>query len=313
MMGRGLPWLFALLFMFNCLGKEPAGKSEEHSNAKSSKPDLNQETGLIGKKKEPPKSIPSHGQVKYIDLGDGITLEMIYIEAGSFEMGLVDTYTFVNDVNFQSHVMPLHEVALDSFLIGKYEVTQEQYKAVMNYNLSMFKAKNNPVECVSWNDAVEFCNKLSTMTGNTFSLPTEAQWEYACRAGTTTLYCFGDDTSQLHHYCNYCAKLCEFKWKDERYRDDCLYTSYVGVFEPNRWGLYDMHGNVYEWCSDFYGKDYYKHSPKCNPTGPSSGSDRVLRGGSWLSMKQNCHSSDRHHSIPEFSYYAVGFRVVMVE
>ena len=140
---------------------------------------------------------------------------------------------------------------------------------------------NFPVEKVSWDDAVEFCKKLSAKEGQTYRLPTEAEWEYACRAGSKTRYCFGDDESLLG----------EYAWFGEQRSEGGTHP--VGEKKPNAWGLYDMHGNVWEWCQDWYDEDYYAKSPKDDPTGPATGSYRVDRGGGWSSLAWSCRSSYR--------------------
>ena len=178
--------------------------------------------------------------------------------------------------------------------MSKYEVTQAQYKAVMGTNPSHFKGDNNPVEQVSWNDVVAYCNKLTEQekaagrlpVGYEYRLPTEAEWEYACRAGTTTAFSFGNDESQLG----------EYAW----YRDNSGLTTHpVRQKKPNGWGLYDMHGNVGEWCQDFFFAKYPGGSVS-DPQGPATGSgdhptgyDRVVRGGAWSYYAGGCRSADR--------------------
>ena len=155
------------------------------------------------------------------------------------------------------------------FYLGKYEVTQEQWEAVMGSNPSNFKGPKNPVEQVSWDDCQEFLDKLNAKAGGQggkFVLPTEAQWEYACRAGSTGKFCFGDDEKQLG----------EYAWYDENSDSK---THPVGEKKPNAWGLYDMHGNVWEWCQDWYGA--YGAEAVDDPSGPTTGSGRVFRGGGW--------------------------------
>ena len=202
-----------------------------------------------------------------------------------------------------------HQVTLTkAFELGVYEVTQEQYKKVMGKNPSHFKGglfamnagSQNPVETVSYDDAVEFCRKLSALpaekkSGYVYRLPTEAEWEYACRAGTTTEYSFGDSASELGDYA----------WYD---KNSGKTTHPVGEKKPNAWGLYDLHGNVYEWCQDWY-RDHPSGSV-IDPTGAASGSDRVLRGGCWDSLSDRCRSAFRFRSTPGRRYYDLGFRVL---
>ena len=194
-----------------------------------------------------------------------------------------------------------HEVTLTTpFRMGIHEVTQAQYEQVMGSNPSRFGGAENPVEKVSWDDAVEFCRKLSALpaekaAGNRYRLPTEAEWEYACRAGTATKYSFGDDGSDLGDYA----------WYDS---NSVRKTHPVGGKQPNAWGLHDMHGNVWEWCQDWH--DEYPSGPVTDPTGPATGSDRVYRGGSWYGTAVHCRSANRHWYLPSDRSYCLGFRVV---
>ena len=198
--------------------------------------------------------------------------------------------------------MPAHQVRLSAFSIGKHEVTQAQWMSVMGgKNPSSFKGDDLPVEQVSWNDAVEFCKQLSAKTGYNFRLPTEAEWEYACRAGTNTEYSFGDDEKQLG----------EYAWYNGNSGDK---THPVGTRKQNPFGLFDMHGNVWEWCSDWYGENYYNQLSKqgvaVNPQGPATGKQRVVRGGSWGSFV-NLRSAYRVRFSPGVINDLVGFRVVL--
>ena len=171
----------------------------------------------------------------------------------------------------------------------------------MGNNPSHFKGATNPVERVSWNDSQDFLNKLNGQSGkrHRFTLPTEAEWEYACRAGSTTRYYFGDDESQL----------VEYAWRSMNSEGK---SHPVGQKKPNAWGLYDMHGNVWEWCADWYDHNYYAKSPTDDPVGPSTGSHRVFRGGSWRSFARNCRSACRGDAVPEYCDYRLGFRVARI-
>ena len=184
--------------------------------------------------------------------------------------------------------------------MGQTEVTQAQYRAIMGTNPSYFKGDKLSVERVSWNDVREFCGKLSRKEQKTYRLPTEAEWEYACRAGTKMQFSFGDSNSSLSAYA----------W----YSDNSNTTTHpVGQKHPNALGLYDMHGNVWEWCSDYYHEDYYSNSESIDPKGPSSGQGRVIRGGSMSSNSQLCRPASRDWLSPGYQTKDVGFRVVALD
>ena len=232
-----------------------------------------------------------------LDLGNGVTMKLVLIPSGEFMMG--------SDKG-DSDEKPVQRVRITKpFYMAVTEVTQEQWKAVMGAEPWSGKtyrgrSKDAPVNYVSWNDARDFCKKLSTRAGSTMRLPTEAEWEYACRAGSRTAYCFGDGTGRLG----------EYAWYEDNAEDAGEdYPHRVGQKKPNAWGLYDMHGNVWEWCADWYDKDYYKSSPTDDPTGPRSGEYRVLRGGSWNYGPVDCRSADRVRCPPGFTSYCLGFRV----
>jgi formylglycine-generating enzyme required for sulfatase activity/tRNA A-37 threonylcarbamoyl transferase component Bud32 len=245
--------------------------------------------------------VPYRQQTRTFNLGSGVTLEMVSIPGGSFQMGSPS-----GESGRESDEGPVHTVELDGFWMGKFEVTQGQYQAVMGTNPSRFKGSNRPVEQVSWNDAMAFCRKLSSKTGKTFTLPTEAQWEYACRAGTTGPFSFGNclSTSDANYNGNYPLSGCS----KGTYRES---TWDVGSGRANGWGLYDMHGNVLEWCLDWKGS--YSASTKRNPVGPGSGSYRVLRGGSWNNHARHCRSAGRYWDPPSSSYSPLGFRIVITD
>jgi len=224
-----------------------------------------------------------------LDLGKGVTMKLALIPAGKFLMGSPPGESDRNDEEG-----PQHEVTISKpFYMGIHEVTQEQYKAVMGANPSYIKGASNPVELVIWEDAVEFCNKLSAKTGKTVRLPTEAEWEYACRAGTTTPFHTGETISTDE--ANYDGS---YVYGSGRKGKDRQKTVPVGSFKPNAFGLYDMHGNVWEWCSDWYDKNYYRKAPRVDPQGPVSGSRRVLRGGSESDLPRDCRSAFRGWYLP---------------
>jgi formylglycine-generating enzyme required for sulfatase activity len=211
--------------------------------------------------------------------------QMVWIAPGTFTMG--NTKVTISR----------------GFGISKYEVTQAQYKEVKGSNPSKFKGDNNPVEMVRWHDAVAYCAKLTEKekaagrlpVGYEYRLPTEAEWEYACRAGTTTVFSFGDDESQLG----------EYAW----YGSNSGHTTHsAGEKKPNGWGLYDVYGNVYEWCQDWFGD--YPGGSVTDPRGPATGSYRVVRGGSWISSARSCRSGYRDDGRPGGRLGSVGFRPV---
>jgi len=210
-----------------------------------------------------------------IEITNSIGMKLKLIPVGEFMMGSPES----DDDAWQN---PRHKVRITKpFYLGVYEVTQAEYEEVTGENPSTFNGAGNPVEQVSWNDATEFCKKLSAKEENTYRLPTEAEWEYACRAGTTTRFSFGDDP----------ASLGEYAWHKDNSGGK---THPVGEKKPNTLGLFDVHGNVAEWCVD------------------SWGANRVRRGGCWGSTAKYCESSKRRRSIPEGRYDFQGFRVVAV-
>jgi formylglycine-generating enzyme required for sulfatase activity len=215
--------------------------------------------------------------------------EMVYVQGGTFMMGSPTSEPERLDNEVQ------HQVTVSSFRIGKYEITQGQWKAVMGSNPSSFKKGDNyPVENVSWNDIQTFLQKLNAATGKRYRLPTEAEWEYAARGGSRSSgYIYSGSNS-----------VGNVAW----YRDNSSSSTHpVGQKSPNELGIYDMSGNVWEWCSDWYGS--YPTSAQANPKGPSSGSDRVLRGGGWCDDAWLCRSAGRNDFDPGFRYYYYGFRV----
>jgi formylglycine-generating enzyme required for sulfatase activity len=230
---------------------------------------------------------------------NSIGMAFVTIPAGEFTMGspLSEPGRRADEI--------LHRVRLtQSFEIGIHEVTQAHYEHVVGRNPSRFKGLENPVEKVSWADAVEFCRLLSALpaeeaAGRNYRLPTEAEWEYACRAGSTTTYSFGNDVSQLDKYA----------WFDKNSNN----TSHpVGLKKPNAWGLYDMHGNVFETCSDFYGSYNLGDSPNVDPQGPSSGSSVDSRGGCWSRDGFESRSAVRGYTVPTDNRHdIIGFRVVL--
>ena len=226
-----------------------------------------------------------------VDLGGGVKIDMIMVSAGEFTMG-------------DNESKPSHTVKLTRpFYLGQFEVTQEQWEAVMGNNPSRFTNPSNPVERVSWNDCQEFIAKLNAKAGTkegNYSLPTEAQWEYACRAGSENKFCFGGDKPGLLDY----------GW---HVKNSESAAHPVGGKKPNAWGFYDMHGNVAEWCHDWYQTDYYEKSPTEDPEGPAVGTVRVVRGGFWGASAWRSRSAYRDHNSPRRYGRHLGLRLCLVQ
>jgi formylglycine-generating enzyme required for sulfatase activity/uncharacterized caspase-like protein len=235
--------------------------------------------------------------IKYMDLPFA---EMAYIQGGTFEMG--DTRN-----EGSKDEKPVHTVKLDGFYMGKYEVTQRQWESIMGSNPSYFKdCPDCPVEQVSWEDVQEFLKKLNSKTGSKYRLPTEAEWEYAAGGGASNRTRFGNGMNILESSgANFDATNVKPYSRKGVYRRK---TIKVGSFKSNGLGLYDMSGNVFEWCNDWYGD--YASSPSTNPTGPVSGSNRVFRGGSWNGNPSSILVAYRYGNTPGCRYYSIGFRVV---
>ena len=226
-----------------------------------------------------------------LDLGGGVKMEMVLVPAGEFTMG--------SDNEGGNEEKPAHKVKISKpFYLGKFVVTQEQYEAVIRKNPAKFKAPKNPVEQVRWNEAQEFCKVVSQKAGKTVRLPTEAEWEYACRAGTRTKFNLGDKGSDLE----------QAAWFNENSGE---HTNPVGQKKPNAWGLYDMHGNVWQWVQDYFNDEYYADSPPVDPKGPANGDDRVVRGGAWNYGPVWCRAARRHWYTPGVRNADVGFRVAL--
>jgi formylglycine-generating enzyme required for sulfatase activity len=237
----------------------------------------------------------------------GTPTDMVRIPGGQFQMG----------DNQEVDAKP-HPVTVSTFFMDQTLVTQDRYEKTMGENPSRWKGGRNPVEQVRWSDAVRFCNRRSELEGlrpcydlktwkcdfdaDGYRLPTEAEWEYACRAGTSTAYFFGDDPSKLGDY----------GWFD---KNSGGRPRPVGEKQPNAWGLFDMCGNLWQWCNDFYKIDYYSEAPLTDPKGPDTGRTKVVRGGAWRFSAQRCRSGYRYNENPGyadvcFGYDIYGFRCV---
>ncbi len=256
------------------------------------------------------------------DFTNQIGMRLVRISAGTFTMGSPR-----GDVGRGSDE-DQHEVVVSGFHLGVYEVTQKQYKMVMGKNPSWYSKEGSekhkvkgmntddfPVECVSWYDAVDFCKKLTAMdptrpAGWVYRLPREAEWEYACRGGAPSYQVFHFGNSLSHRQANFRGRS---PYGTGEKGAELERTCKVGSYEPNTFGLYDMHGNVWEWCLDRYGADYYRKSPRKDPVGPLAGSWRVIRGGSWGDVGDRLRSSHRFSSnSPDTRYGNLGFRVALV-
>jgi formylglycine-generating enzyme required for sulfatase activity len=268
----------------------------------------NQKTIVISSPTNPPKPLGNINvninlQSSFTeDLGNGVKLEMIAIPGGTFWMG-----SPANEAERYNSESPQHQVTVNSFFIGKYPLTQAQYQAILGSNPSYFKGNNRPVETVSWYDAVLFCQKLSQRTGKNYRLPSEAEWEYACRAGTETPFSFGDNiTTDLVNYNG------TYPYKSApkgKYREQ---TTDVGTFPPNAFGLYDMHGNVWEWCEDDWHENYINAPTDGIDWNSWSGSnEKIVRGGSWYNYPSNCRSANRLWNSRVDRYYYLGFRLAV--
>jgi formylglycine-generating enzyme required for sulfatase activity len=234
------------------------------------------------------------GEPRVFEIWPGVEMEFVWIPSGKFLMGSPE-----GEEGRSENEGPVHEVEITrGFWLGRYQVTQAQWRGVMGDNPSYFKGDERPVERVSWDDVQEFIRRLNERLGLTaYRLPTEAEWEYACRAGTRTRFSFGDSDADLG----------EHAWFEGNSSGE---THPVGERKGNGWGLFDMHGNVWEWCSDWFGETYYSESPRDDPQGPSSGEYRVLRGGAWYNIPWFCRSANRGNYGPGCCGFGIGVRLV---
>jgi formylglycine-generating enzyme required for sulfatase activity len=297
-----------------------------------------------------------HGHQITIDLGNDVKLEIIYIQSGGFYMGqteketewLVSEYGSQTYNRFHGDELPRREVTLDGFWIGKHSITVSQFKRFVDetgyktraeregsgfgYDMQVRRMNSkrdinwnnpgweqgddHPVVLVSWEDAMAFCRWISDKTGQNFTLPTEAQWEYAARAGTTTMFFWGDSPDDGEGYINAADKSgtpCGDTYQNAfNFNDGFIYTAPVNSFKPNPWGLYNMLGNIWEWCLDWHHPNYYANAPSNNPTGPESGRLRVRRGGRWSLDPSRNRTAFRHTGLPHYRCDGLGFRLVVL-
>ncbi len=225
---------------------------------------------------------------------NSIGVKLVLIPAGEFMMGAPQ-----NNADRIADSGPQHRVRITKpFYLGLYEVSRKEYDAVTGSNPSSFKPDDLPIQNVNWEQSVEFCRKLSAREDRMYRLPTEAEWEYACRCGHTTRYSFGDEPGPL----------ADHGW----FRENSAGTVHsVGKKLPSAWGLFDMHGNLWEWCLDWYGEDYYAKSPMDDPSGPATGFDRVGRGGSWDDHASELGAAFRCFGPPSKRYPITGFRLAL--
>jgi len=232
------------------------------------------------------------------EITNSIGMKLVWIPPGSFTMGSPN-----GEPERKGDENP-HKVTLTKgYYMGAYPVTQDQWQAIMGKNPARFKGKNLPIENVSWIDSQEFLEKLSKKEEKKYRLPTEAEWEYACRAGTTTAFSFGNSLAMSQANYDFSTP-----YPGGKASTPLKKTTPVDHYPPNKWGLYDMHGNVYNWCADWYGP--YPSGDVTDPKGPASGTERVMRGGSFVSRGSNLRSACRNPYEPIYRIYNVGFRFV---
>jgi formylglycine-generating enzyme required for sulfatase activity len=304
------------------LDKQAKGSRPQKVDGQAHKPVVEQSEGPQPPRKQkdgkangaPPELNPYNPETLTVDLGRGVKMEFVRIPAGEFDMGSPGSDQDANDGEKPQH----HVQITRAFYLGRYPVTQAQYAALTGSNPSYFSAighgrervqgldtRPHPVESVAHSDAEQFCRRLTEQhgqRGRRFTLPSEAEWEYACRAGSRGRYAFGDDADRF----------AEYAW----YRKSAGgRTHQVGTCQPNAWGLLDMHGNVWQWCADWYADGYYKECAKepttVDPKGPSGGQLRVLRGGSWNDCARFCRAAYRSRNDAAIHHSDVGFRVCL--
>jgi formylglycine-generating enzyme required for sulfatase activity len=294
MIGGGLGWMLVGMSLWACISIPDVATGEDSVVSGEETIPMEMETaqedsGVSGDDISPDVTIGENSGVSGEETSLMVEeIDLVFVSGGCFQMGNEDGY---------SDEQPVHDVCLDDFWIGRYEVSQDEWANVMANNPSSFSdCPNCPVEEVSWNDVQEFIKKLNIKTGQHYSLPSEAEWEYAARGGVS---------SQGYTYSG-SNELDVVAWYNNNSGGK---THSVGEKQPNELGLYDMSGNVWEWVLDWYGDSYYGSSPLDNPVGPSAGSDRVSRGGSWFEWPQYCWATGRSGYDPASRLDNLGFRL----
>jgi len=259
--------------------------------------------------KTPPKTLT-------LDLGKGVTMKLVLVPAGDFMMGgkfspAESVKKFGGKANHYASEHPRRKVTISKpFYIGVFELTQAQWEAVMDekpYDSKMVTkiGPDYPASWMQWTEANEYCAKLSKKLGKKIALPTEAQWEYACRAGSDTEFCYGDDPKKIGDY----------GWLGSNMIDNKKASTYArkgGLRKPNAWGIYDMHGNVWEWCRDWYDKDFYANGKNVDPVNLKESKTVTSRGGSWYNDPIHLRSAARNSwTGPKYRHYNYGFRIVV--
>ena len=259
----------------------------------------------VGSAAEPMNTLEVEGSPQTFSLPGGASMDFVWIAPGVFQMGSPDT-----EEGRVGNEGPVHEVEISKgFYMGRYEVTQGEWESVMGTTpwsgLDYVREdSSHPAVGISWDDVHAFIGRLNDAAGDSlYRLPTNAEWEYACRAGTSTRWSFGDDASQLTDYAWY---------GDNAWDVGERYGHAVGLKRPNPWGLYDMHGNVWEWVQDWYDGDYYNSSPRVDPPGPRYGSGRVFRGGGFDNIARLVRSAGRLACSPGFRFNYIGVRLLRI-
>lgn len=296
-------------------GKEPPLSRNANPNTSVERPQEQIQQADKAKRVNHLQEVPETGTTRTVTLADGVEFVMIWCAPGTYVMG---SPACENREDW-GECEPQHKVTLSKgFWLGKNEVTQPEWQTVTGMRPSNFNGKDLPVEQVSWDDSQGFITELNSKTGGQFRLPTEAEWEYACRAGTPTAFHFGDKiTTEDANYnggeYGYADGQTTYRsewgftnsWKDRTRRK----TTPIGTFTANAWGFHDMHGNVGEWCADWYECKYYAKCPSIDPTGPASGEMRVFRGGGWASEPLVCRSGHRAGCEPVTRSSSLGLRL----